>query len=113
MKVKLSLVVCCASLAFVSSAQAFHWHMRYGQAKHASKAFVQEACREDSKCTGYGVGQCYRASEGRFDCEVGTFYADTPSLGEELECNIALHWGVSYSGYMVLKNHGTPHCFQV
>jgi hypothetical protein len=113
MKVKFALVVLFSFFVIVGSAQAFRWHMRYGQAKNASKAFVQELCREDRGCTGYGIGQCFRISESRFDCEVGTFYADTPGLGEEMECNVLLHWGVGRSGYVVLKRHGPPHCFQV
>ncbi len=113
MTIRLAAASLFAFLVLVSSADAFQWHMRYGQAKHASRVFIQEACREDHECTGYGVGQCSRISSSRFDCEAGLFYANTPGLGEELECNIALHWGVSYSGYVVLKNHGQPHCFQV
>jgi hypothetical protein len=112
-KSKLVVSVLLVFLALVGSAQAFQWHMRYGQAKHASKEFVEQACREDRKCTGYGVGKCVRISESRFDCEVGTFYAESPGPGEETECNVLLHWGVNRAGYMVLKRHGTPHCFLI
>lgn len=114
MKVRLMVLFSLVFFVFVvGSAEAFHWHIRYGQAKHASKEFAFEACKSDHKCAGYGVGQCYRASESRFDCEVGLFYADSPGPGEETECNIPLHWGVSRSGYLTLKNHGQVHCFQV
>jgi hypothetical protein len=113
MRSKLSVSALLAFFVLVGSAQAFQWHMRYGQAKHASREFVEGACRADSECTGYGVGQCARVSGSRFDCEVGTFYAESPAPGEETECNVLLHWGVNRAGYVVLKRHGTPHCFSV
>lgn len=113
MKVKLAVAVLAAFLLLAGTAQAFEWHMRYGQAKHESRAFVEQVCREDRECTGFGVGQCFRISSSRFDCEVGTFYANYPEYGEEMECNLPLHWGVSYYGEVVLKNHGRAHCFQV
>jgi hypothetical protein len=113
MKIKVVLMSLLAFFVLVAAAQAFQWHMSYGQAKHSSRVFVQHVCREDPECTGYGIGQCRRISESRFDCEVGTFYADSPAPGEETECNMLLHWGVSKSGYVVLKRHGPLHCFLV
>ena len=113
MKPKLAVSLVLAFFVLVGSAQAFHWHMRYGQAKHASREFVEQLCREDPECTGYGVGQCLRKSESRFDCVVGTFYAETPGPGEETECNVVLHWGVNRAGYIALKRHGQPRCFLV
>ena len=113
MKMKLTLAALLAFFVLAGSAQAFHWHMRYGQAKHASREFVEQLCGEDRVCTGFGVGHCLRISDSRFDCEVGTFYAESPGPGEETECNIVLHWGVSHSGYMTLKRHGSPNCFQI
>jgi hypothetical protein len=112
-KLKLAVSALLTFLVLAGSAQAFQWHMRYGQAKHASREFVEQLCREDPECTDYGVGACIRVSESRFDCEVGTFYAQSPGPGEETECNVRLHWGVNRAGYIVLKRHGTPHCFQV
>jgi hypothetical protein len=44
---------------------------------------------------------------------VGLFYAEEPEPGEEMECNIMLHWGVDHSGALALKNYGKPHCFRV
>jgi hypothetical protein len=112
MKVKLALAAITALFLLVGSAQAFQWHMRYGQAKHASRAFAEELCRSSSECTGYGVGQCYRASESRFDCTIGLF---SPGVepGEEIECDVVLHWGASRSGFVALKRRGPFHCVSV
>lgn len=110
MKAKLALVSLLAFFVLVSAAQAFQWHMRYGQAKHASREFIEQVCHEDPKCTGYAVPKCARASESRFDCLVGTFYAELPGPGEETECHMVLHWGVDHAGYMALKRHGPLHC---
>lgn len=112
-RVKLAAVCLLAFLAIgVASAEAFVWHMRYGQAKNATKAFARESCNEDTECLGWGTGQCYRKSQSRFDCEMALFYAGIEP-GEEIECNILLHWGASHSGYVTLKNHGRPYCFAV
>ncbi len=112
MRVKLvASVLVAAFLLLAASAQAFQWHMSYGQAKNATKEFAQGVCRGDKKCTGYGVGQCLRKSESRFDCEAGTFYAELPEPGKELECNVLLHWGVGHTGVVELKNYGKPRCF--
>jgi hypothetical protein len=113
MRVKLVVSVLAAFFLLAASAQAFQWHLGYGQAKHASKEFAEAACQRDHQCTGYGVGQCSRASESRIDCEIGLFYAEKPEPGEEVECNILLHWGVNHSGALALKNYGKPHCFRV
>lgn len=113
MRVKLLVSALAAFFLLAASAQAFHWHMSYGQAKHSSREFAQELCDQDNKCTGFGVGQCLRKSESRFDCEVGVFYAEAPEPGEELECNILLHWGVGHTGVVELKNYGKPRCFTV
>jgi hypothetical protein len=113
MRVKLVVLVLAAFFLLVAGAQAFHWHMGYGQAKHSSKEFVEATCHQDKKCTGYGVGRCLRASDSRFDCEVGLFYAEEPKPGEEIECDMLLHWGVGHTGVVELKNYGKPHCFTV
>ena len=113
MRIKLVGSLLAAFFLLVASAQAFHWHMSYGQAKHSSREFVEEACHGEKKCTGYGVGQFLRKSESRFDCEVGFFYADAPEPGEEVECNVLLHWGVGHAGVIELRNYGKPHCFTV
>jgi len=113
MRVKLVVSALAAFFLLVASAQAFQWHMGYGQAKHSSREFAEVACHQDHKCSGYGVGQCLRASESRFDCEVGLFYAEEPEPEEEMECNIMLHWGVDHTGTVALKNYGKPHCFRV
>ncbi len=113
MRVKLVVSVLAAFFLLVAGAQAFHWHMGYGQAKSVSKEFAQIGCREDSKCTRYEAGQCLRKSESRFDCEVAFFYAKTPQPGEEVECDILLHWGVDHRGAVALKNYGKPRCSTV
>jgi hypothetical protein len=78
-KLKLTIASILALLLIgVGTAEAFQWHMRYGQAKNASKSFVKELCAEDSECTAWGVGQCYRQSESSFSCQIGWFYADYP-----------------------------------
>jgi hypothetical protein len=113
MKIKLAVASLLAFLVIgvssVPTADAFVWHMSYGQAKNATKEFAKEACAQDGKCLGWGTGQCYRKSQSHFACAMGLFFAGA-ELGEEVECDMVLHWGVSASGYMVLKRHGRPHC---
>jgi hypothetical protein len=113
MKIKLLITSVTVFFLLAAGAQAFQWHMTYNQAKHSSKEFAIEACHEDRRCSGYGVGQCRRISESRFDCLVGLFFADPSGSGEEVECDLPLHWGASYEGYIELKNHGKPHCFPI
>ncbi len=112
MQVRLAVIAMAAFFALAGSAEAFQWHMRYGQAKHASKEYAKEGCREIAECVAYAVGQCYRQSSSRFDCTVGRFYPGVEP-GEEIECNTVLHWGVSYSGRVQLKNAGEPYCFSI
>jgi hypothetical protein len=107
------MLVCLFVFALmVGTAQAFTYHMRYGQAKNATKELAKTSCAEDIECRGYGVGSCHRVSESRFDCVMALFYAG-PTPEEEIECNTMLHWGASYSGYVQLKNHGRPYCFPI
>jgi hypothetical protein len=111
--VKLKIVAILAllgCLAFAASADAFKYRMRYGQAKHESLTYVKRLCAEIPECTGYGTGQCYRRSLSRFDCMVGIF-SEGAEYGEEIECDQMLHWGVSLSGYVSLKNSGEPYCY--
>ncbi len=110
MKIKVTLGLVLAFVALAGTAQAFQWHLRYGQAKHASRQFAEQVCREDRECSGWGVGQCYRASSSRFDCTIGLFYKGLYEPGDKAECDIVLHWGVDHAGYMKLKNYGDPHC---
>jgi hypothetical protein len=110
MKVKLvSAVLLVFLVVGVPTAQAFHWRMRYGQAKHSSRQFAIDLCERNSECTGFGVGQCYRITDSRFDCAIGLF-SPGAERGEEIECDTVLHWGVGYSGYVELKNRGPFHC---
>jgi hypothetical protein len=109
----LVLLLAVAGVVVVSiptSAGAFQWHMRYGQAKHESRRFAMRTCSELSECEAFGVGQCYRRSSSRFDCEIGLFFTGV-ERPEEIECNQVLHWGVDYRGYIRLKSSGEPHCF--
>lgn len=112
MRIKVAIAALAAFLALVGTAQAFQWHLPLGQAKHATREFAEESCRSDHRCTGFGVGACRRVSDSRVDCVAGLFYKDQPKPGEETECNIVLHWGVDSRGYLALKNHGSPNCFQ-
>jgi hypothetical protein len=111
MRIRVVVSALAAFFLLAAGAQAFQWHMSYGQAKHASKEFAKEACRGDKECARYGVGPCLRASESRFDCIVEFFYAEAPEPGKEVQCDIVLHWGVDKSGFLALKNYGKPHCF--
>jgi hypothetical protein len=106
----MAITALAVSLTLVSTAEAFKWHLGYGQAKHATKVFAEETCRLDHKCIAYAVGPCDRASDSRVDCLAGLLYKGVAEPGDEVACNIVLHWGVSRSGEMVLKKHGRPDC---
>ncbi len=110
MRIGVAVAALVASLALAGTAEAFHWHLGYGQAKHATRVFAEEVCREERKCIGYGVGRCERVSDSRVDCFAGLLYKGVVEPGDEVVCNIALHWGVSRSGELTLKNHGSPNC---
>jgi hypothetical protein len=109
MKLKATVAAVAALLMLAGSAEAFKWQMSYGQAKNASKEFAKELCDSVSDCTGYGVGQCLRKSPSRFDCLIGLFSPGTEP-GEEIQCDVVLHWGASRGGYVTLKNRGPFHC---
>jgi hypothetical protein len=113
MKIKVAIAAMAMSLALVGTAEAFHWHLGYGQAKHATRLFAEESCREEHKCIGYAVGGCKRVSDSRVDCLMGLLYKGVAEPGDEVACDIVLHWGVSHSGQLVLKNNGSPNCRQV
>lgn len=109
-RAKLCLLLAALALLLVpASADAFKYRLDYGQAKNASKEFAKELCDELPECEAYGVGSCTRRALSRFTCIIGVFYPGQFGPQEE-ECDIALHWGVSYSGYVALKNHGPTHC---
>jgi len=112
---RISVVIAALAVfwTLVGTAEAFQWHLGYGQAKHATRVFAEEACREDHKCIGYGVGPCERVSESRVDCVAGLLYKGVAEPGDEVACNIVLHWGVSRNGQLALKNHGSPNCRKV
>jgi hypothetical protein len=112
-KTKIALAALLALLALAGTAQAFQWHMRYGQAKHATREFAEQLCHEDRQCTGFGVGQCNRVSNSRYDCTMGAFYQGFYEPGDEVECDIVLHWGVDHAGFVKLKNYGSPNCRQI
>lgn len=109
MKLKIALLAVAGLLVLAGSAEAFQWHMSYGQAKNESKIFAKETCNEISDCTGWGVGACIRRSSSRFDCTIGIF-GPGREPGEEIECDQVLHWGVNRAGIVVLKNFGRPAC---
>ena len=100
-------------LAFAGTAAAFQWHLGYGQAKHETRLFAEETCGHERKCIAYGVGPCERISGSRVDCVAGFLYKGVAEPGDEVACNIVLHWGVSHNGEVALKNHGSPNCRKV
>lgn len=112
MKLKLVVLAAMAFLTLgVSSANAFQWHMRYGQAVLESKRYAKETCEEVEGCTEYAWDQCFRRGPAAFECFVGTFFPPR-YVGESwIECSQALRWGVSYRGYIVLKGSEEPMCF--
>lgn len=113
MRISVAIAVFAVSLALTATAEAFQWHLGYGQAKHATRVFAEETCRHEHKCIGYAVGPCERISESRIDCVAGLLYKGVAEPGDEVACNIVLHWGVSHNGEVALKNHGSPNCREV
>jgi hypothetical protein len=109
-KLCLSAAMALACFVWAVPADASQSHLKYPQAKHESRLFVEELCRQDSDCTAYGMGGCRRMSSSRIDCLVGIFYADLPKVGEETQCAIVLHWGIDQRGLVALKNYGQPNC---
>ena len=109
---KTIIAVTCvlASIALgAATADAFVWHMSYGQAKNSTKEVARELCREDRECIRWAVGPCRRKSESSFSCEMAHFFRGAEP-GEEIKCTIILHWGVEKGGYIDLKRAGRPHC---
>jgi hypothetical protein len=104
-----SMLAVLSLLTVAGSASAFVYHMRYGQAKHASLGWVSELCESSNECTGYGTGQCFRQSESSFACTVGLF-SPGAFQGEEIECDTVLRWGVATGGTIVLKYRGPFNC---
>ena len=43
--VAIALLIVSLFLALAGTAQAFQWHLGYGQAKHATRVFAEETCR--------------------------------------------------------------------
>lgn len=113
MRVKFALAALAAFLCLAGVAQAFQWFLPYGQAKHATKEFAEEACRPDRKCVAYHVGPCKRQSSSRVDCAAGFLYKGVNEPGDEVVCALVLHWGVSHNGELALKRHGKPRCRRV
>lgn len=113
MRLKVLVLTVTAFFALVATASAFHWHLGYGQAKHATREFAEAFCEEDRDCVAWGVGRCVRRSDSRVDCTMGAFYKDFYEPGDEVECDIVLHWGVNRSGYIDLKNYGSPNCHRL
>jgi hypothetical protein len=113
MRVRVVCATLAAFLCLAAAAQAFVWHLGYGQAKHATKEFAEETCRRERKCVAYGVGPCKRASESRVDCVADFLYKGVNEPGDEVVCAIVLHWGVNHHGEIALKRHGKPVCREV
>jgi hypothetical protein len=113
MRVKVALAALAAFFCLVAAAQGFQWFLPYGQAKHATKEFAEEACHRDHKCVAYHVGPCKRVSHSRVDCAAAFLYKGVGEPGDEVVCAVGLHWGVSHNGELALKRHGAPKCQRV
>jgi hypothetical protein len=113
MKLGIGIAALVAFLMLAGTAEAFHWHLGYGQAKHATREFAEETCRAERKCVAYGVGPCKRVTDSRVDCVAAFLYKGVSEPGDEVACSIILHWGVNHSGEVALKNHGSPNCREV
>ncbi len=113
MRVKTVCATVAAFLCLAGAAQAFTWHLGYGQAKHATKEFAELTCHSESHCVDYRVGTCKRASESRVDCVAAFLYKDVNEAGDKAVCAILLHWGVNHNGEVALKRHGRPVCRRV
>lgn len=113
MRVKVIGAAVAAFLCLTATAQAFVWHLGYGQAKHATKEFAEGTCRSERHCVASRVGPCKRASESRVDCAAAFLYKGVNEPGDEVVCAILLHWGVNHHGEIALKRHGRPACRQV
>lgn len=113
MKVKVVIAALAAFLCLAATAQAFVWHLGYGQAKHATKEFAEESCRIDRKCVDYRVGPCKRRSESGVDCVVSFLYTGVVEPGDKAACALILHWGVNRNGELALKKHGKPKCARI
>lgn len=113
MRIGVAIAVLAAFMCLAATAEAFEWHLGYGQAKHATREFAEGTCRAERKCIGYAVGPCKRVSNSRIDCLAGLLYKGVSEPGDEVACNIVLHWGVNHNGEIALKNHGSPNCREV
>jgi hypothetical protein len=110
MRIGVAIAAMAMFLSVVGTAEAFKWHLGYGQAKNETKLFARETCRGERKCIAYAVGPCKRISESRVDCVAGLLYKGVAEPGDEVACNIVLHWGVNRNGEVALKNYGRPNC---
>jgi hypothetical protein len=111
-KTKLALALTLGLMltaGLAASADGFVWHLRYGQAKNAAKEEARRTCNRVRGCEAYGVGQCYRRAASRYDCSVGYWFPGTEGPEENI-CTVILHVGVSYNGYVQIKNSGPPRC---
>jgi hypothetical protein len=113
MRIGVGVAALAAFLCLAGAAEAFQWHLGYGQAKHATKEFAEGTCGSERKCVAYSVGPCRRASESRVDCAAAFLYKGVNEPGDEVACAILLHWGVSHNGEVALKRHGRPTCERV
>jgi hypothetical protein len=110
MKLKLSLTCLLAFCVLVSNAEASYF-LPYGVVKRESDAFAKSVCHKARNCTAYG-SRCERITRSRIDC-IAADFLEGYEPGEEIECTIPLHWGISYRGTLQLKRHGSPHCVSI
>jgi len=107
-RVVVVLVLVLAGLFAATSAQAFVWHLAIPKARAENERFARDLCESDRECTYWAGSKCQRVTESRVDCIAATWYPEEP--GYETQCWTVTHWGVNYSGYIVLKNRGPVHC---
>lgn len=112
MKLKVLAVSLLAFFAVIGSANAFVWHLRVSTARHETERFMKQYCEEESECLAWAGSKCLRNSESAVECQ-GAVWTPGYSIEEETECYFTLHWGVSYSGTVALKNHGQVKCITV
>jgi hypothetical protein len=110
MKLKFILTFLLAFCIFASSAEASYF-LPYSLAKRENDQFAKQICAKERQCTGWG-SRCERITRSRIDC-IAADFSEGYEPGEELECTIPMHWGVSYRGYVQLKRHGSPRCFSI
>jgi len=106
---KLKVVLGCLLVFLLlgtGTAQAFRWHLGYGQAMRETQRYGEEWCDEERECISSEVLTCERQTHSRVDCAPILYFPAQSACIQEL------HWGVS-RGYVVLKGYGRISCFSL